>query len=87
MVNTTYNSSEGKMDKLQTLKGKTKFKFYQNISNYYDEMRNKNFRFEQDPFVKNSPGMSKIYHEVLLLMNFLKTKPQVKIMNFSYYDL
>ena len=85
MVNTTYNSSEAMMDKSQTLK--TKFEFYKNISNYYDEMRNKNFRFEQDPFGKNSSGMSKFYHEVLLLMNFLKTKPQVKNMNISYYEL
>ena len=26
------------MNKLQEIKGKTKLKFYQNISNYYDEM-------------------------------------------------
>ena len=29
----------------------------------------------------------KIYHEVLLLMEFLQTKPEVKNMNIKYYDL
>ena len=31
--------------------------------------------------------MSKIYHEVLLLMKFLQTKPEVKNMNINCYDL
>ena len=88
MVNTTYNSSEDMINKLQELKGKTKLKFYKNISNYYIEMKNKNFQTNnQDPFAKNAQGISKIYHEVLLLMKFLQTKPQVKNMNTKYYDL
>ena len=87
MVNTPYNSTEDMIDKLQQLKGKTKLKFYKNISNYYTEMKNKNFQTQQDPFAKNAQGISKIYHEVLLLMNFLQTKPQVKNKNFGYYDL
>ena len=87
MVNTTYNSTEDMIDKLQQLKGKTKLKFYKNISNYYHEMKNKNFQTQQDPFAKNAQGISKIYHEVLLLMKFLQTKPQVKNMNINYYDL
>ena len=88
MVNTTYNSSEDMINKLQELKGKTKLKFYKNISNYYIEMKNKNFQTNnQDPFAKNAQGMSKIYHEVLLLMKFLQTKPQVKNMNINYFDL
>ena len=33
MVNTTYNSTEDIIDKLQQLKGKTKLKFYKNINN------------------------------------------------------
>ena len=74
--------------KLQELKGKTKLKFYKNISNYYTEMKNKNFQTNnQDPFAKNAQGISKIYHEVLFLMKFLQTKPQVKNMNINYYDL
>ena len=88
MVNTTYNSSEDMINKLQELKGKTKLKFYKNISNYYIEMKNKNFQINNhDPFAKNAQGISKIYHEVILLMKFLQTKPQVKNMNINYYDL
>ena len=88
MVNTTYNSSEDMINNIQSLKGKTKLKFYKNISNYYIEMKNKNFQTNnQDPFAKNAQGISKIYHEVLLLMKFLQTKPQVKDMNINYYDL
>ena len=75
------------IDKLQQLKGKSKLKFYQNISKYYTEMKNKNFQTQQDPFSKNAQGISKIYHEVLLLMKFLLTKPKVKNMNINYYDL
>ena len=33
MANTTYNSSEDMINKIQELKGKTKLKFYKNISN------------------------------------------------------
>ena len=36
MVNLTYNSTEDTFNKLQKLKGKTKLKFYKNISNYYN---------------------------------------------------
>ena len=87
MVNTTYNSTEDMIIKLQSLKGKTKLRFYKNISNYYIKMKNKNFQSQQDPFSKNAQGISKIYHEVLLLMKFLMTKPQVKNMNINYFDL
>ena len=87
MVNTTYNSSEDMINKLQSLKGKTKLKFYKNISDYHIEMKSKNFQTQEDPFAKNAQGISKIYHEVLLLMKFLQTKPQVKNMNIKYYDL
>ena len=87
MVNTTYNSTEDMIDKLQQLKGKTKLKFYKNVNNYYTEMKNKNFQTQQDPFTKIAQGISKIYHEVLLLMKFLQTKPKVKNTNINYYDL
>ena len=46
-----------------------------------------NFRFDGDPVARNAEGISKLYHEVLLLMEFLQTKPQVKKMNTIYYDL
>ena len=51
-------------------------------------MKNKNFRTQdQDPFAKNAQGISKIYHDVLLLLKFLQTKPQVKNMNINFFDL
>ena len=87
MVNSTYNSSEDMINKLQQLKGKTKLKFYKNMGNYYIEMKNENFQTQQDPFAKNAKGISKIYHELLLLMKFLQTKPQVKSVNISFHDL
>ena len=88
MVNTRYNSTEDMINKLQSLKGKTKLKFYKNIKNYYTEMKNRNFQTQdRDTFAKNAQGISKIYHEVLLLMKFLQTKPDIKNMNINYYDL
>ena len=87
MVNTTYNSTEDLINKLQQLNGKTKLKFFKIISNYYIEMKNKNFQTHQDPFSRNAQGFSKIYHEVILLMKFLQTKPQIKNMNINYHDL
>ena len=77
------------INKLQQLKGKTKLKFYKKMNNYYNDMKNKNFQTQQDPFAENAQGISKIYHEVLKLMKFsqtIQTKPQVKNMNINYYD-
>ena len=48
-------------------------------------MKNKNFQTQQDPFSRNAQGISKMYHEVLLLMKFLQTKPQIKNMHIIYY--
>ena len=84
MVNTTYNSTEDTINKLQSLKGKTKLMFYKNRSNYYDNM---NIRMDEDPFARNAQNISKIYYEIFLLMKFLQTKPQGKNVNFNYYDL
>ena len=50
-------------------------------------MKKRNFQTQEDPFSKNAQGISKIYHEALLLMKFLQTKPQVTHMNIIYYDL
>ena len=50
-------------------------------------MKNKNFHTQQDPFAKNTQGISKNYHEVLLLMKYLQTKPQTKNININYNDL
>ena len=84
LVITTYNSTEDVINNLQELKGKTKLIFLENISSSYDNMI---IGFHEDPFAKNAECISKVYHEVLLLMKFLQTKPQVKNMNFNYYDL
>ena len=46
-----------------------------------------NIRMDEDPFATNAQGIGKIYHEVLLLIKFWQTKPQVKNMNSNYYDL
>ena len=75
------------INNIQELKGKTKLKFYENQSNYYNEMKNRNFQTHQDPFSKNAQGVSKSYHEVFLIRKLLQTKPQVKNMNIKYYDL
>ena len=54
MVNTTYNKTDDMVNKLQSLKGKTKVNFYKNISDYYIEMKNRNFQTQEDPFSKNT---------------------------------
>ena len=49
-------------------------------------MKNINFETQEDPFSRNAQAISKIHHEVLLLMKFRQTKPQIKNMNNNYYD-
>ena len=81
-------SEDDIIENLQLIKGGIKLKFYKNISDYYKEMKNKNFQSNKiDPFSKNAKGIGKIYHEVLLLMEFSQTKPDIKNMNFNYVDL
>ena len=76
-INTTYDTIEDMINKKQCLKGKTKLKFYKNVSDYYDEKNSRNFKFPSDPFSKKAQGLSKSYHELFLLLKFLKTKSQV----------
>ena len=45
------------------------------------------FHFEEDPFRKIAERIKKSYLEVLMLMIFLQTKPQVKGIDINYYDL
>ena len=45
------------------------------------------FLISRRSFYKGVQGVGKIYHEVLILMNFLLTKPQIKNMYNNYYDL
>ena len=44
-------------------------------------------QFEDDPFAKNARSTSKTYQILLLILNFLQTKPHVKSMNLNNYDL
>ena len=91
MVNTNYNTTEVMINIIERLRGKTKLKFNQNVSNYYDEMNYRRqsgiFKFEEDTFSKNMEGIGKIYNEVFLFRKFLQTKPQVKSLNTKYDDL
>ena len=49
MVNTSNNSTEDMINKLQSLKGKTKLKFYKNLGHFYDIM---NISFDEDLLLK-----------------------------------
>ena len=42
---------------------------------------------DEDSFARSVQSISKIYHEVLLILKVLQTKPQVRNMNINYYDL
>ena len=91
MVDTTYYSSEDLINKIQLLNGKTKLKFHQNLNKFFDAMhmrrQSNTFEFEEDPFIKKVESIDKIYHEVLSLMKFIQTKPQVETMKMNYYGL
>ena len=50
-------------------------------------MNIRKFKLEEDPLSRNAQSVSKNYHEDLLLMNFLQTRPRVKNMNIKYYDI
>ena len=46
-----------------------------------------NIMMDEDLFGKNAQGISEIYHKILLLMKYLQSKRQIKIININYYDL
>ena len=46
-----------------------------------------NNRLDEISFAKNAQGISKICQDVLLILKFLQTKPEVKYMNIKNYDL
>ena len=83
MVNTTYSTTDDMINKIQQLKGKTKLIFFKNITKFYDEMKHKIFPTQKDFFKKYAQGISKIHHEVLLLINFFQAKPHVMKKNFK----
>ena len=91
MVNANYNTTDDIIKKLQSLKGKRKVNFYTKKSKFFDERKNRRqsgtFQFEEDTFSKNTQNIGKNYKEVLLLIKFLQTKPQIKDMNIKYYEL
>ena len=64
MVITTDISTQDMINKLQSLSGKTKIKFYKNISNYFDNMT---LRMVEDPLTRKAQGVTRNYHEVFLL--------------------
>ena len=76
LVNTTYNSPEDMIKKLQQITGKTNLKIYKNISSFYNKM---DMRMDGVTFARIAQGNNKIYHEVFLLMKLLQTKT-------SYYE-
>ena len=84
MAITKHTSREDNINKLQEVKGKTKLNFYKNKSNCYDNM---NIKMDEDPFARNAQDNSRTYHEVLLLMKFQQTKPQVRNMINKDYEL
>ena len=70
---------------------KKQLEFYQNLRKIYDEMNYRRqsitFQFEEEIFSREARGINKFYHEVLTLMKYLQTKPQIQRMNIIYYDL
>ena len=44
-----------------------------------------NIRMDENPFARNIQGFSKHYHEVLILLRFLQTKPLVKKKNITFF--
>ena len=63
-----YEPREQTVINLKSLYYKSKLKFYQKMSTYYDEMnsgrQSKIFQFEEDLFAKNAQGSKKLFHEV-----------------------
>ena len=74
-MKTKFNTIDDTINNLQTLKVRTKVKFLPEINDYHDQM---NYMFEEDLFASSAQGIAMIMPEVLFLLNFLQTKPQVK---------
>ena len=66
----------------QSLKGKTKIKFYENLTKYDDVMKYRKqscyFQFDENNFFQSLERIGKITHKVPFLMKFLQAKPQNK---------
>ena len=68
MVIIKNNTKEDMINKLQAIKVRTKLKFQQSTSTYYNEVKyrrqNITFQFKEDPFAKSGQGIGRINHEV-----------------------
>ena len=42
------------------------------------------FYTKKDPSAKKAQGINEIFHEILILMKFLQTQPQNKVMNIFF---
>ena len=62
------------INKLQSLKRKTKIKFYQTLNVFYDEMnirrQSGKFQFQEDPFSKNVEGIGKFLSRSIIVNEF-----------------
>ena len=69
MMDTKYKTFEDMVDKLQSLKGQTKRKFYQNRSDYSDQLnyrrQSKTFHSKEVPFSENAQSIARIMHKTL----------------------
>ena len=80
MVNTKFGTKEVMINKLKQLKSKTQLKFYQIISDYYEEIKYRRqtgfFQPEEKPSAKSAQEIAKNFHGVLFSMKLLQTKSQ-----------
>ena len=75
--------------KLKSVKGESKLKIHQYVSNIYDQLKymrqNNIFPFEEKPFAKKVQDIGFIHHKVLLLMKLPQIKTQVNLMKVNIY--
>ena len=74
MINTGDNTTQDMNHKSQSSGSKTEIKFYEDIGNYYNEMRyhkeNGNVQFEEDTHSRNAQSVGENKHKVINLLKF-----------------
>ena len=77
------------INKVQSLKGKTKIKIHKNLSNFCDEMNIRTFKFEEGTSCKIARSISETYHEVLFSLKFyrLNLRLGIKLLNIMIYNI